>query len=94
MGISEEVRDKIIDLSQGNPGALTVLIQLFEQYGGEPIRWAEAVEGFRGPEIWLLFKDENGQDIDGFMMDLANDAVVSRLANNKYSRFYGVNTNE
>lgn len=56
----------IYEVSQGNPGALTVIKRL-EWYS----KWFEMLRWFKkhnvvGGEIWAKYKDEYHQDIDKF----------------------------
>lgn len=72
--------EAIVKMAQGNPGALTVMGQLFELAAKED-KHIEAMiylmhmddMGMRGPQIWAGFKDWAGHDITKF-----RDAVCSR----------------
>lgn len=61
------VQEKMAEISEGNPGALTVLIQLAQ---GLPPKFLEAVvdylaeNGPKGSGLWMLYKDSNGEDIE------------------------------
>jgi hypothetical protein len=70
-----DVREMIVTMAEGNPGAVTVLIQLVQ---------ADPVMGFmdvlhlddmnmRGPQIWVGFKDHCKQDLAAFQ-----EAIRSR----------------
>lgn len=80
------VQDLMIELSEGNPGALTVLIQMVQE--------AQALDtmsslmflfaymkanGIVGPEIWILYKDECGSDYDTFIQTLALRAEAEAI---------------
>lgn len=72
--ISEPIRQTIITLSKGNPGALNVLMDLYFMWGE---RFADVVqplikEDIRGPHIWILYKDRCEQDIKKFSAMLSN----------------------
>lgn len=62
----------LVALSEGNPGAISVLGQLFKQApaidpdgmlgGYGPLMWLDTF-GVYGPDIWTLYKDICGEDI-------------------------------
>jgi hypothetical protein len=83
-------RDALITISKGNPGALTVLIKLVEEYGEEAVGLVGQIDGLTGSEIWLLFKDVNKQDIHATYQNIISgpDAVEAALRVNRDSRFY------
>lgn len=70
MELSQERQDQIIRLSEGNPGAMTVLVETIKLFGLNALDEVEKVEGLRGPEIWMLYKDVNGQLIGPFFTDV------------------------
>lgn len=64
--------DALIALAEGNPGAVTVLLQLLQKagqidpdaaFGGLAAVMALDTEGFYGPRIWMLYKDVCHQDL-------------------------------
>ena len=65
----DDIKQKIINLSAGNPGALTVLCELVNH---DPIlnivtiAMIEALK-IKGPSIWMLYKDVCGKKIDKTM---------------------------
>ena len=66
------VQDSIVALAEGNPGALTVCINILKQakaidpqgamVGLGPILSLDT-HGIYGPRIWMLYKDVCGQDM-------------------------------
>lgn len=60
------VKEAIVTLSEGNPGALSVLIELAKAGGYDIITYMLAF-GPSGSGIWVEYKDNCGQDIDKFM---------------------------
>lgn len=58
--------EKVIELAEGNPGAITVLSQL--QTVPELIDFLLYETDKRGPDIWVIYKDMCLQDIDAFCM--------------------------
>lgn len=64
--------DVMIKMSEGNPGALSVLMQLMERGGVvDPDAMLGGMAcvldldelGLYGPQIWILYKDRLGEDI-------------------------------
>lgn len=53
------LQEKMVEVSEGNPGAITVLVQL--QVVPELIEYLHE-HGPRGTGLWVLFKDECGED--------------------------------
>jgi len=53
------LQEKMADISEGNPGAISVLVQL--QYAAELIEYLHE-HGPRGSALWMLYKDECGED--------------------------------
>ncbi len=64
--------DIMVKMSEGNPGAVTVLMELYKEapeidpwsvLGGiGPVMWLDTL-GVYGSRIWMLYKDVCGQDI-------------------------------
>ena len=63
MSMDSATQNLIISLGEGNPGALRVCAELWEQAGNEPLEKLEA-KGIRSHKIWELFKDQCGEDLD------------------------------
>ena len=62
--------EAVIDLSEGNPGALTVLMSTYNEVGIDrflPFLRALGERDIRGPAIWMSFKDVHGQNIEKFV---------------------------
>lgn len=64
--------DVIIKLADGNPGATTVMVEIYKQgatidpdsaLGGIGAILALDTHGIYGPRIWMLYKDVCGQDL-------------------------------
>ncbi len=66
--MNEVLVDKIVKLTEGNPGALSVILQ----FKGMPEFFLEAVidylleYGPRGSGIWMLYKDSGFEDFEVF----------------------------
>lgn len=81
-----DVKEMIIELSEGNPGALTVLIQMVQAAEAQDVMFALPVlftymkeNGLTGSEIWILYKDECGSDYDTFIQTLALRAEAEAI---------------
>jgi hypothetical protein len=68
--------EAIVKMSDGNPGAITVMMQLLEQVPEiDPIAAMGGLLyvlhlddfGLYGPSIWMLYKDVCGQEIAGIV---------------------------
>lgn len=92
MDENDPIKERIIDLCEGNPGALTVLIQMVQaaQVMGQtytlPFLFDYMKEqGLTGPEIWILFKDECDEDFSLFLQTLSlraeTNAITAEAAN-------------
>lgn len=58
-------QDAVVKLCEGNPGAINVLMSLRETQDDYIFLWiALDKNGINGSNIWILFKDECGEDID------------------------------
>ena len=57
--------DLLVELAEGNPGALTVCCMLMENKFDLGLHILEAMN-LRGPDIWCLYKDECGEDMHEF----------------------------
>lgn len=79
----EAIRNAIVTLSEGNPGALTVLIELAKMGAYDVMTYMLAF-GPSGSGIWVEYKDNNGEDIDAFVAAMrervqAAEALVSEM---------------
>jgi hypothetical protein len=70
--LTDTPMDVIVKMSEGNPGAMTVLINLFKEggeidpdaaFGGLASVLDLDSHGIYGSRIWCLFKDVCGQDL-------------------------------
>lgn len=68
MTLLDDVKEQIINISEGNPGALTVLLQLVE--APEIITYLE-LHGPKGSNLWVLYKDRNFEDINLLAAELS-----------------------
>lgn len=69
------MQDAVVRLSEGNPGALTVLLGLLEANRPDLVAYLYILSEFgetelKGSGLWIAYKDHNGEDMDSFIMDL------------------------
>lgn len=60
------IKKSILEQSQGNPGAMRVLMELYKTKGAEVFLRVAPYIG-KGPEIWEKFKDECGENLDALI---------------------------
>jgi len=71
-----KIEDLIVDLSEGNPGAATVLARMFAEaeehatFEQMPLIILFALQGqsIRGSDIWILFKDVCHEKMENFYL--------------------------
>lgn len=86
---SEEVVDRLVEMSKGNPGGATVLSKLFEGVSEE-----EAVKdidildkaGIYGGNLWIGYKDFCKEDINEFRKQLRAGNIIEKQI--KESRYF------
>jgi hypothetical protein len=73
IGLNDTLMDVFVKMSDGNPGALTVMSQLYQDVptidpmnimGGLGAIMELDSLGIYGPRIWMLYKDVCGQDVE------------------------------
>lgn len=80
-----KLQELIAEMSQGNPGALSVLCKIAETLGplsGAVVQQLKIEEIF-GPDLWIGFKDVHKQDIKAFIKATANGAIKEQIAESK-----------
>lgn len=60
--MNETSRTTIVELAEGNPGALGVLTTGTAKFGPDFIELTKS-SGLKGSAIWVLYSDECGRDI-------------------------------
>lgn len=78
--------NRLVELSDGNPGAATTLSTIVNERPGEALQVLETLDAMniRGSRIWLGYKDYCGQDIDDFVDSvLAHDEEMVELINDR-----------
>lgn len=67
--IDEKMQARILYAADGNPGAITVLGQIYFQHESEIERVLSALaeRNLRGSDIWLIYKQKCQQEIEKFL---------------------------
>ena len=66
MVATEKQQKQVQDLCEGNPGALSVLIQLAKYPDWSEMMTYLQEQDIRGSNIWIQYKDENKENIEEF----------------------------
>lgn len=68
ISLKDSVQDVIVKMSEGNPGAINVLIQLYDPKDPETVFEMLQLDdmNIRGSQIWVGFKDFAGGDMKKF----------------------------
>ena len=71
------IPDMVYALSEGNPGAVTVLMEIAKEYPNEfPLIWLRFDSvGLYGSQIWLEYKDVRNYDIKRLVEDLKSGKI-------------------
>ena len=66
------IPEVVYALSEGNPGAATVLMEIAKEYPEDYfLRWLDFdSKGIYGPNIWIEYKDKRNFDIHKLVADL------------------------
>ncbi len=75
--MENEYLEKYLKLSCGNPGAITVIIEIYKNY---PFEFMEIMDKMEKKEIvdyhiWVLYKEKN-KDIDLFVKHILNSGYA------------------
>jgi len=64
--IIETIKEIVMNLCEGNPGALNVLMGMMQNQSFMEIMWLKE-NGYSGSKIWILFADDHNKDAEEFM---------------------------
>lgn len=85
--MSDSVQDRVVDISEGNPGALTALQAASDELNQqELLSFFDELEqmNITGPRVWLVFKDHCGHDVHCFIDAVQNsDQQMIELVNER-----------
>ncbi len=74
INLYDDTLDALVKMSEGNIGAITVLMQLVER--DDPAKLMVILDlddmNIRGSQIWVGFKDACGEDIEAFTTAIKN----------------------
>lgn len=77
------VKDTILKLAKNNPGGLRVSMELYQAYGLEILTKMEE-QNVTGSVIWLLYKDECGENLETMAAILEAGTAYATLKGNRY----------
>ena len=79
---TDTVQDSLVKLSEGNPGALTVLLTILQTRPQDAfvLLHLDQME-MRGPSIWIGFKDHCKEDLETFckLVQSRDDALIATV---------------
>jgi len=69
IGLNDMGTDLIVKMAEGNPGGLTVLMEVLKKDQMEGMRCLLDLDdmNIRGSQIWIGYKNYCGQDLDKFI---------------------------
>ena len=104
IGLYDDTKTIMIKMCEGNPGALTVLIDILKKnptidpddaMGGFGPLITLDVAGIYGPSIWVLYKDTCGEDLvrmlavlRAFQLGIITQEEISGASNRNGARRY------
>lgn len=67
--LTDNTMDVLIKMSEGNPGAVTVLTEMIKRHPMDGLIRILDIDdmNIRGSQIWIGYKDHCGEDIEKFM---------------------------
>lgn len=67
--VASTLDDIIVQMSEGNPGAMNVLLDMIDHDPNNAILSILSLDdmNIRGSQIWIGYKDHCGQDMDNFI---------------------------
>lgn len=79
-----QMYDKIFKVCEGNPGALSVMKQILDNYPNkiEIILQKLITHNIKGSDIWTIYKEECKQDINCFLIYVSETDLNLLLKNN------------
>lgn len=81
--------NELADISQGNPGALSLLLRITEEYSDMVsicIMSDFRKRNLLGPEIWGLYKDVHEEDFDAFVKDVWSGAPLDKFKSRRKTK--------
>jgi len=78
--LSRNPEQQLMRLADGNPGALTVLLELCTHPEGPGALDILEARGVTGPSVWVLYKDMNDCDLESTIAAIYSEDMKERLA--------------
>ena len=73
--LEDNIQDSIFKMSEGNPGALKVLMNMLQKENGLIYILTLDDMGIYGSKIWVGYKDHCGMDIDKYIESIKKREV-------------------
>ena len=83
--MDETLKQQVIEMSEGNPGCINVLMQTYTLVGDLRFgRIADTLQanGITGSLVWVEYKDKHDQDIEAFIRAV-EDNLIEPVTNRK-----------
>ncbi len=77
--LNDTIQSTVVKMSDGNPGAMTVLMKLLQKEHGIFKLLKLDTLGIYGSAIWVVYKDLLGEDIDVLDRHLAANTLESTI---------------
>ena len=69
----------MIDLSKGNPGALSVVSSIYKE-GRMDVLMSCLTLDIKGPSIWILYKNLGDETLETFYKNIFAEDILQRLS--------------
>ena len=86
--LNMSMKDVIVVVCDGNPGAVNVCCQLLEGEGGLTDMLRMDAASIHGPNIWVAYKDVCGEDIKVMRGKLRSGELETLLKENSSYQYY------
>ena len=90
VGLQDTVQDALVKMVEGNPGAITVLLEFLKRNPDLGLIHILKLDdlGIYGSHIWMLWKDVCGQDAPKFDDMLINNKAEETIRQKKFEDIY------
>lgn len=75
--INDNINELSYKLSKGNPGAITVVVQLLQHGDGMKVIEKLLIKNITGSELWVAFKQQD-KDIERFVQSVIGSSVPKK----------------
>jgi hypothetical protein len=76
--MNETLKEQVIEMSEGNPGCINVLMQTYKLVGDYRFgRIADSLQAkaITGSLVWCEYKDNHGESIEAFVAAVESDLM-------------------